>query len=317
VGDGTQDPPEGVLIHFDGDVWEELACPVTVPLQGVWGTNPGNVFAAGGPTGDGNSGGVLAYYDGTDWTTQLSGTPSRFKAVWGMAERMYAVGDLGYIISLNDNETVWFEHDSNTSSDLRGVWGSSKNDVFAVGDSGVIQHYDGIEWTTLNSGVGDDIFGVWGTGPDNVYAVTAAGAILHYDGNPNDPSPSCPFEEAVDSREDLALLRSYRDSLGTEVKGVLLKKLFYAFAPDAAAVIRTNEDLKKGLKQLVSRNKNVLKNMTETDNASINFLQAQEISMFLHQMQKKSGFELKFVLTAVEYGIKLGWLPDLYNVSVE
>jgi hypothetical protein len=35
--------------------------------------------------------------------------------------------------------------ESGTTYELRGVWGSAADDVFAVGIGGVIRHYDGNE----------------------------------------------------------------------------------------------------------------------------------------------------------------------------
>ena len=65
---------------------------------------------------------------------------------------------------------------------LRGIWGTSASDIFAVGDRGCIYHYDGLEWTRMESGATANLNGVWGFAGDDVYAVGAGGVILHYDG---------------------------------------------------------------------------------------------------------------------------------------
>lgn len=69
------------------------------------------------------------------------------------------------------------------------VWGSSSEDVFAVGGSGTILHYDGTNWTPMTWGGEFGFEGVWGSSSRNVYAVGGAdgfgiafGIILHYDG---------------------------------------------------------------------------------------------------------------------------------------
>ena len=36
--------------------------------------------------------------------------------------------------------------DSGIQTGLNGIWGDSSNDVFAVGNGGVILHYDGTKW---------------------------------------------------------------------------------------------------------------------------------------------------------------------------
>ncbi len=76
-------------------------------------------------------------------------------------------------------------------NDLNGVWGSSSTDVFAVGASGTILHFNGSAWSAMSSGTTNNLCAVWGsTSKDgtsglsnDVYTVGAAGTILHYDGN--------------------------------------------------------------------------------------------------------------------------------------
>lgn len=61
-------------------------------------------------------------------------------------------------------------------SDLRAIWGSSKNDVFAVGFNGTILHYDGSNWSRMwlggpGNGFMIDLKGVWGSSGSDVFAV--------------------------------------------------------------------------------------------------------------------------------------------------
>jgi hypothetical protein len=75
----------------------------------------------------------------------------------------------------------WTAMNSGTSAYLQHVWGSSGNDVFAVGVTGTIVHYDGTNWSDMSVG-GNALFNLWGTGGNDVFAVGATGTILHYDG---------------------------------------------------------------------------------------------------------------------------------------
>jgi len=67
---------------------------------------------------------------------------------------------------------------------LYGVWGSSPQDVFAVGGSYVqILHFDGNEWSIMKSSKeAQNLYGVWGYSPNDVFAVGDGGIILCYDG---------------------------------------------------------------------------------------------------------------------------------------
>lgn len=77
----------------------------------------------------------------------------------------------------------WQSMPAPDSIDLFGVWGSGPNNVYAVGQQGAILRYQGMEWALTASPTGSDLRGIWGSSPDNVYAVGASGTILHYDGS--------------------------------------------------------------------------------------------------------------------------------------
>ncbi len=74
-----------------------------------------------------------------------------------------------------------------SSTFLRGIWGSSSTDVFAVGQTGTspnftgtIFHYDGATWTQMAIGTTGRLFGIWGSSSTDVFAVGDSGTILHY-----------------------------------------------------------------------------------------------------------------------------------------
>jgi hypothetical protein len=71
---------------------------------------------------------------------------------------------------------------------LYGVWGSSGSDVFAVGHSGTILHYDGTGWSAMISGTRNSLRGVRGSSGSDVFAVGWYGTILHYGDSAGPPS---------------------------------------------------------------------------------------------------------------------------------
>ena len=65
---------------------------------------------------------------------------------------------------------------------LQGIWGPSKNDLWAVGSQGTILHFDGAGWRAAASGTQQTLLAIWGTAKNDVFAVGTAGLVLHYDG---------------------------------------------------------------------------------------------------------------------------------------
>jgi hypothetical protein len=72
------------------------------------------------------------------------------------------------------------------------VWGSSANDIYAVGNStfrgSVALHFNGVSWRQIalpetNETHRDLYRCVWGTSAENVFILGALGRVYHYDGN--------------------------------------------------------------------------------------------------------------------------------------
>lgn len=78
------------------------------------------------------------------------------------------------------------------------IWGSSANDVFAVGGCGSVFHFDGEAWAPMESGTGSDLQAVWGRGPDDVYAVGKDSTALHFDGSSWSAMPPLPVAIDLD-----------------------------------------------------------------------------------------------------------------------
>src|SRR3989454_8153249 len=73
---------------------------------------------------------------------------------------------------------------------LISVWGSASTDVWAVGASGTILHWDGSAWSGFPSGTTNFLYGVWGSASTDVWAVGGGGTILHWDGSAWSPVSS-------------------------------------------------------------------------------------------------------------------------------
>jgi all-beta uncharacterized protein len=82
----------GRILHYDGTSWTVQPTPTAQHLTAVWGANGTDVFAVG-------VNGTILHYDGIVWTPQDSGTTTALFGAWGAGGRVYAVGDLGTILS--------------------------------------------------------------------------------------------------------------------------------------------------------------------------------------------------------------------------
>jgi len=183
VGGG---PAAGVMLRYDGE-WTREDLGVDVPLL-----NWIHGFGASDVTVVGNSGTVL-HFDGTAWIQGDSGTTENLWGVWGATpDDLWAVGGSGFpdatAIVIHYDGTAWTTSELPVlERDVHGffkVWGAAADDVYVVGQRGVVLHWDGAAWTELLVGANDDLVSIWGTAPDRIVAVGGRGngIVARWDG---------------------------------------------------------------------------------------------------------------------------------------
>lgn len=180
---------QGPILHFDGNQWSEQETPLPVyapsELYGVGGLSDGDVFAVGKyprQVGSQIDNSIILRYDGQRWYEMDDPTLNELYGISSVGEKLFAVGSHGTILVF-DQQQRWVSMESGTTAFLLSVWGSSYDNVFAVGGAGRILHFDGNQWSAMDSGTNESLYHVWGSSPYNVYAVGYAGTLLHYDGD--------------------------------------------------------------------------------------------------------------------------------------
>lgn len=133
---------QGTVVRWNGRAWSPEATPTRAPLWGVWGASPDDLWAVGG-TGDGESAPVLLHRDGAGWTAVE--VPTLMRAGVG----------------------AFFK-----------VWGTGADNVYVVGQRGVVLHRHGGRWREEFAGVSGDLVSLWGTDASHVLAVGGRGNAL-------------------------------------------------------------------------------------------------------------------------------------------
>lgn len=145
---------DGSVLHYDGTAWTVQDAGTKRDLWGVWGAADNDIWIVGGEvTGTWP---LILHYDGASFTEvtldseqNLHGGVSLFK-VWGIGDKVWAVGDLGLIVSWDG--TQWVEQFGGTlaNDDFVSLWGTSEDHVVVVGGrgNGRIATWDGSSWTT-------------------------------------------------------------------------------------------------------------------------------------------------------------------------
>jgi cysteine-rich repeat protein len=120
-------------------------------------------------------------------TMQLSNVSAFLYDVWGLGPNdVFAFGQNNILhydgVTWSSTNIDGVDSSGSDLLDFLDGWGASSNDVFTVGYTGLIAHYDGSSWTDMQSGVETTLESVWGAAANDVFAVGYPGTILHFDG---------------------------------------------------------------------------------------------------------------------------------------
>ncbi len=144
----------GAVVHYDGTIWSEVDSKTEQDLWGVWGASPNDVYMVGGSPFSGET--TILHWDGTeiqeeelpDEANPLS-VRSLFK-VYGIGSRVFAVGAAGLIVEKTSEGWIRHPAGSEADEDFVSLWGTSDDDIIAVGGRSGSQFatWDGTSWTT-------------------------------------------------------------------------------------------------------------------------------------------------------------------------
>ncbi len=168
----------GLIMHWNGVLWERLSSGITDMMTAVWGKSSSQMWAA-------SSSGGLFQYDGYSWRERARSSAALY-GIWGSADNdIWAVGANGAIFHYDGQR--WSAVLSPTGATLGAIWGNSATDVWVGGLAGVLLHWDGTTW--LRRSLPDNSLataGIWGSGPSDVWVVGAkilsGGFVYHWNG---------------------------------------------------------------------------------------------------------------------------------------
>jgi len=178
VGGALGNGQETLALHFDGNAWRELHPGGTDTLWWTAGSGPTDVWMVG-------TRGRILHFDGAGFTETPSGTRATLFGVWAAApDDAWAVGGTpgGGVFPGSDNDlvlhwdgTAWarVELPEPQGATLFKVWATSSENLYAVGEGGVLWHRSALGWKLESSSdlTTGTLLTVAGCNADDVYAV--------------------------------------------------------------------------------------------------------------------------------------------------
>jgi hypothetical protein len=178
----------GIVLRYDGASFRAEHVDTHQDLLAVHGSGPRDVWAVG-------RGGAVLHYDGEQWSktdvTSLidasggASTGVLYGVFAAAPDAVWAVGHNGVsaLIIFYDGEK-WISQPlaMATPQALRAVWGFSREQLWAVGDAGVIRSFDGAQWNVDKTPTGAALNAIHGLVAHDVWAVGASGAAVRWNG---------------------------------------------------------------------------------------------------------------------------------------
>ncbi|MBI4021154.1 MAG: hypothetical protein HY369_02840 [Candidatus Aenigmarchaeota archaeon] len=221
VGEG------GAIRHFAGDLYEPrgVESPTVNTLRAVFVDSPHSAWAVG-------DAGTVLHWNGRCWLpAALASRHDDLLAVWGRGRDVWIGGQHrlllhrplstgGMIVSTQHTirsisgsgpADLWLLADENTAIHIGGdryhdmpmaklesdcfnaIGGTDSENVFAVGDLGVVARWDGSEWRDVPSTTGDTFTAVCGGDAGDIWATTAAGDLWRLTGAGWERAASLPY----------------------------------------------------------------------------------------------------------------------------
>ena len=145
----------------------------------------GTIFGLGGSSSEWfavGEGGAASRSSGAGFVAVPTDTRNALFGVVAVEGSVFAVGAGGSIqryIRVDDRFTVMA---SPTRALLYAAWGDRASNVYAVGSSGTLLHFDGSTWQSIATDTKQSLLDIWGSGPQDIYVVGSGGLVLHFDG---------------------------------------------------------------------------------------------------------------------------------------
>lgn len=198
-------------MNWDGTQWQSSTQSGGTYQIGVWGSQPGKYWYLTPYSVDNhplrvkpheylqkihgsgeNDVWVISYrpyhWDGHQWSARGWGLRVSLRRGWAAESGdAWIIGDerklAGYMYLLRRTTGGLWKPVAYPGGIPTAVWGSGPNDVWFVGDNGLILRWDGSRWSSPTCPpTSEGLNGIFGTAADHIVAVGQSGTVLHWDG---------------------------------------------------------------------------------------------------------------------------------------
>ena len=185
-----QNSSTSFIEHWNGQSWSQVASPASDPpvsqLNAVSADSPTDAWAGGSAMNANNTGltPLIEHWNGTQWSVSPSVfvNNGRILSIAAISPTdVWALSSAGKFPSVIEhwNGSTWSTVSLPVSGTLHGLSAVSANDVWAVGNGGVILNWNGTQWSQVANpaGQGAALESVDALSANDVWAINLNGAV--------------------------------------------------------------------------------------------------------------------------------------------
>lgn len=147
-------------------------------LFDVWGTDKNNIYAVGfvylsySPYHATN----IMYWNGSNWNP-IDYLEGDLISIYGFGKSdiwvcgAWMIDNNAYALISHWNGDRWQTWKFNQYPALLSIWGTSSQNMYAVGDKGLILKYNGLNWQQISTNISQNLYEIYGISENEIYAV--------------------------------------------------------------------------------------------------------------------------------------------------
>ncbi|MBM4389156.1 MAG: hypothetical protein FJ088_15560, partial [Deltaproteobacteria bacterium] len=124
--------------------------------------------------------GQIWFYNGAGWSDLSPAAQNNLRGISGTSKDNIIAA--GYYKVMRYNGTKWEDMWNAPFKDYYDVYAIDQDNIMLAGAQGTILRFNGSAFMPEASGVAETIYGVWGDSPENIWAVGGGGTILRFNG---------------------------------------------------------------------------------------------------------------------------------------
>lgn len=185
------------LLRWDGAALTPLLPSGDSSIRAILGRAPGELLLGM----EYQSSGGVQRWDGTTLRQLLAVPTANFRALFGVpGGPLWAAGTRGTL--LRGQGDLFSAVSSDVLVTLNGLAGSADNDIWAVGDAGVMMHWNGAAWISQRSVDTASLIAVGAFDATSEYTVSDRCALRNNQGGVWHPVSAGPFQDCIDATTD-------------------------------------------------------------------------------------------------------------------